>query len=366
MKTTLSCPAPAKLNLFLHVVGRRPGGMTRCAQAPGAGMPSPRLLPQSAGSAGNVSEADGMTRCAQASGAGMPSPRLLPQSAGSAGNVSEADGYHLLQTLFRFIDLHDTLHFTRREDGAVHRTNVIDGVPEEQDLCVRAAKLLQSETGCSSGVDIAVEKRIPMGGGLGGGSSDAATTLIALNRLWSLGLSRARLMQLGLRLGADVPVFVFGENAFAEGVGEVLQACPLPEAWYVVLIPPVQVPTAQIFGHPELTRDTVSITMRALFERRLLEDRQLRNDLQSVVCSLYPEVARHIAWLDNLRVGQQAAHSRETRFGKAMMTGSGSCVFAEFADRSQADAVLAQLPRDMRGVVAQGLTQHPLHDWVLD
>lgn len=293
MTRTISCPAPAKLNLFLHVLGRRP------------------------------------------------------------------DGYHLLQTLFRFIDLHDTLHFTLREDGAVRRIGAIEGVAEEQDLCVRAARLLQGETGCALGVDIAVEKRIPMGGGLGGGSSDAATTLIALNRLWSLGLSRPRLMQLGLRLGADVPVFVFGENAFAEGVGEQLQACPLQEAWYVVLFPPVHVPTAQIFAHPELTRDAVSITMRALAERRL----QLRNDLQSVVCKLYPEVARHLAWLDSLRIGQQTCGSR---CGKAMMTGSGACVFAEFADRDQAEAALAMLPQDMRGVVAQGLARHPLHDWVPD
>jgi 4-diphosphocytidyl-2-C-methyl-D-erythritol kinase len=287
----LTCPAPAKLNLFLHVVGRRP------------------------------------------------------------------DGYHLLQTLFRFIDLHDTLHFSLREDGMVRRTNAVEGVAEEQDLCVRAARLLQSETGCRLGVDIAVEKRIPMGGGLGGGSSDAATTLIALNRLWSLGLSRARLMQLGLRLGADVPVFVFGENAFAEGVGEALQAYPLAEAWYVVLFPPVQAPTAQIFAqldfaHPELTRDAVSITMRALSERQLCDERQLRNDLQSVVCKLYPEVARYIAWLGN--------------FGKAMMTGSGACVFAEFANRNQAEAVMKQLPHGMDGVVTQGLAKHPLHDWVLD
>ena len=282
MKPTLSCPAPAKLNLFLHVLGRRP------------------------------------------------------------------DGYHLLQTLFRFIDLHDTLHFTLREDGVVHRANAIEGVPEEQDLCVRAARLLQNETGCGFGVDIAVEKRIPMGGGLGGGSSDAATTLIALNRLWSLGLSRGRLMQLGLRLGADVPVFVFGENAFAEGVGEELQAYPLAAAWYVVLFPPVHVPTAEIFAHPELTRDTVSITMRALAKRQF--EQQLRNDLQSVVCGRYPEVGRYIAWLGN--------------FGKAMMTGSGACVFAEFDSRSRAEAVLQQLPHEMRGVVAQGLTRHPLHDWV--
>lgn len=274
----LTCPAPAKLNLFLHVVGRRP------------------------------------------------------------------DGYHLLQTLFRFIDLNDTLHFTLRDDGEVHRTNSVEGVPEDHDLCVRAARLLQAETGCTMGVDILIEKRIPMGGGLGGGSSDAATTLIALNRLWSLGLSRERLMQLGLQLGADVPVFVFGENAFAEGVGEALQAYSLPEAWYVVLFPPVQVPTAQIFSHPELTRDSVSITIRAL------SNQQLRNDLQFVACKLYPEVARHI---DSL-----------SRYGKAMMTGSGACVFAEFESRSQAEAVLRQLPEGMRGVVAQGLQQHPLHDWV--
>src|SRR4030067_79641 len=254
----LTCPAPAKLNLFLHVTGRR------------------------------------------------------------------KDGYHTLQTLFRFIDLHDTLHFSLRADGAVHRTNAVEGVAEEADLCVRAARLLQSETGCTAGVDIAVEKRIPMGGGLGGGSSDAATTLIALNRLWSLGLSRARVMELGLTLGADVPVFVFGENAFAEGVGEQLQACAVPEAWYVVLFPPVHVATAQIFARPELTRNTNSLTIRAL------QMAQLHNDLQPVVCDLYPEVARHLAWL-----GQ---------FAEARMTGSGACVFAGFESAEQAQAVLSQLP----------------------
>ncbi len=276
--TTLRCAAPAKLNLFLHVVGRR------------------------------------------------------------------ADGYHLLQTLFRFIDLNDTLQFTLRTDGAVRRVTPVEGVAEEQDLCVRAARLLQQETGCVLGADIAVEKRIPMGGGLGGGSSDAATTLLALNRLWNLGLSRARLMQLGLRLGADVPVFVFGENAFAEGVGEQLQAYALPEAWYVVLFPPVHVPTAQIFTHPELTRDTISITIRAL------PTAQLRNDLQPVACKLYPQVAQYLAWLQ--------------QFAPAMMTGSGACVFAAFADGEAAQAVVAKLPPDMRGVAVKGLKQHPMHDWV--
>ena len=273
----LTCLAPAKLNLFLHVVGRRP------------------------------------------------------------------DGCHLLQTLFRFIDLHDTLHFTLREDGAVHRTNSVEGVAEEQDLCVRAARLLQRETGCTSGVDIIVEKRIPLGGGMGGGSSDAATTLLALNKLWNLGLSRARLMQIGLTLGADVPVFVFGENAFAEGVGEQLQVYPLPQAWYVVLFPPVHVATALVFAHPELTRDTISLRIRGLSLQAL------HNDLQPVVCGLYPEVAQHIDWL-----GQ---------FAKARMTGSGACVFAEFASAEQAQAVLEQLPPEMRGIVARGLPHHPLRDF---
>ncbi len=274
----LTCPAPAKLNLFLHVTGRR------------------------------------------------------------------ADGYHLLQTLFRFIDLNDTLHFCLRSDGVIHRTNEVVGVAESQDLVVRAARLLQQETACALGVDITVEKHIPMGGGLGGGSSDAATTLIALNRLWSLGLNRDKLMQLGLQLGADVPVFVFGESAFAQGVGEELQAYALPEAWYVVLFPPVHVPTAKIFSHPELTRDSDSIIMRAL------STQSLRNDLQSVVCRLYPEVAVYLEALAS--------------YGEAKMTGSGACVFAEFDSQARAESVLQKLPSFMRGVAVKGLSRHPLQDWV--
>ena len=283
--TTLTCPAPAKLNLFLHVVGRR------------------------------------------------------------------ADGYHLLQTLFRFIDLSDTLHFTLREDGEVRRVNTLEGVPAEQDLCVRAARLLQRECACPLGVDISLEKRIPMGGGLGGGSSDAATTLLALNKLWKLGLSRERLMQLGLVLGADVPVFVYGENAFAEGVGEQLQTFALPEAWYVVLFPPVQVPTAQVFSHPELTRNTNSITIRALpIGQSFSTMGWLRNDLQSIVSKLYPSVAQHLAILGH--------------FAPALMTGSGACVFAEFASEAEAQQVLLQLPKEIQGVVAHGLQQHPLKGFV--
>ena len=282
---SLSCVAPAKLNLFLHVVGRR------------------------------------------------------------------ADGYHLLQTVFRFINLNDILHFSLREDGVVRRVNKLESVTEEQDLCVRAARLLQQCCTCKLGVNITLEKHIPMGGGLGGGSSDAATTLIALNQLWQLGLSRAQLMQLGLSLGADVPVFVFGENAFAEGVGEQLQAIPLPEAWYVVLFPPVHVPTALIFSHPELTRDTNSITIRALpIGQRFSTVSWLGNDLQSLVCKLYPKVAQYLAIL------------RE--FAPALMTGSGACVFAEFASEAEAQKVLQQLPKEMQGVVVQGLSHHPLKDFV--
>jgi 4-diphosphocytidyl-2-C-methyl-D-erythritol kinase len=283
---TLTCPAPAKLNLFLHVVGRR------------------------------------------------------------------ADGYHLLQTLFRFIDLNDTLHFVLRTDAEVRRVTALDGVPPEQDLCVRAARLLQRETGCGLGADITLDKRIPMGGGLGGGSSDAATTLLALNRLWKLELSRERLMQLGLTLGADVPVFLFGENAFAEGVGERLRPYPLPEAWYVVLCPPVHVPTAQIFTHPELTRNTISMTMRALpkgSDFRVGSQEGLKNDLQAVACKLYPAIADHLAWL--------------AQFAPALMTGSGACVFAEFATEAEAQAVWQQLPPNMHGFVARGLQQHPLKDF---
>ena len=283
---SLTCPAPAKLNLFLHVVGRR------------------------------------------------------------------ADGYHLLQTLFRFIDLHDTLHFTRRDDGRVIRLNALAGVADEDDLCVRAARLLQHETGCTLGVDIALEKCIPMGGGLGGGSSDAATTLLALNRLWQLDLPRARLMHLGLTLGADVPVFVFGDNAFAQGVGEQLQQYALPEAWYVVLYPPVQVPTAQIFSHRELTRNTISMTMRALPKGRNFRAGKipgLHNDLQAAACKLYPAVAEYLAWL--------------AQFAPALMSGSGACVFAEFDTEAEARAVWRQLPDTMRGYVARGLQQHPLKDF---
>jgi 4-diphosphocytidyl-2-C-methyl-D-erythritol kinase len=267
-------PAPAKLNLFLHVVGRKP------------------------------------------------------------------DGYHLLQTAFRFIDYGDELSFTLREDGMIRHLNPLSGVPPEQDLSVRAAHALQRATGCRSGVDIGLAKRLPLGGGLGGGSSDAATTLIVLNRLWRTGLSRAQLQQIALQLGADVPVFVFGRSAFAEGIGEHLQALPLPPAWYLVLVPELAVSTAEIFSAPELTRNTNAITIAAFSVG------QGRNDLEPVVCRRYPQVARHLEWLH--------------QYGDARMTGSGACVFCAFDSEQNARRVLSELPADMRGFVARGLDRHPL------
>ncbi len=259
-----------------------------------------------------------------------------------------ADGYHTLQTAFRLIDLADTLRFTSRTDDEVLLRQPLPGVPPEQDLCVRAARLLKQSTGHRGGVEIGLEKRIPMGGGLGGGSSDAATTLLALNHLWRLGLARSRLQQLALELGADVPVFVFGESAFAEGVGERLAPLALPEAWYLVLVPPVAVSTAEVFAYPELTRETKPIRITAFFDG--LKTRTLRNDLEPVVSKHYPEVARHLAWLN--------------QHGEGRMSGSGACVFAEYSTQSAAYAAQAELPRTMRGLVARGLERHPLHGLV--
>jgi 4-diphosphocytidyl-2-C-methyl-D-erythritol kinase len=287
-------PAPAKLNLFLHVVGRR------------------------------------------------------------------ADGYHLLQSVFRLIDRADTVYLELREDGRVVRESDLPGVAEEQDLTVRAARLLQAYAPEGVGVSIRLDKVLPLGGGLGGGSSDAATVLLALNRLWQVCLPRETLQELALQLGADVPVFVFGQSAFAEGVGEILHPVSVPPAWYVVLVPPVQVPTAAIFAAPELTRNTPPLKIapfsagagrpaRHGFQpegsRSLLVG---HNDLQPVVVGRYPEVARHLEWL--------------AEFGEARMTGSGACVFAAFGTQEAAHEVLRQLPESMQGFVAQGLDKHPLYD----
>ncbi|HTO42845.1 MAG TPA: 4-(cytidine 5'-diphospho)-2-C-methyl-D-erythritol kinase [Burkholderiales bacterium] len=283
--SVLRCPAPAKLNLFLLVTGRRP------------------------------------------------------------------DGLHTLQTLFRFIDYCDELTFRLRPEGEIRRVTELPGIAESDDLAVRAARLLQAETGCGLGVEIANVKRLPVGGGLGGGSSDAATTLIALNRLWDLHLARGMLQELALRLGADVPVFVFGRNALAEGVGEQLQAIELPSTWYLVLVPPVAVSTASVFAELALTRSTTPVTIRAFSEGCDPSGRFGRNDLEPVVCRRYPEVAHHLDWL--------------RRFGPAALTGSGACVYCAFDSEASARSVLAQLPAGMQGFVAAGLPQHPLLDWTL-
>jgi len=255
-----------------------------------------------------------------------------------------ADGYHLLQTVMRFIDYGDTLTFRVREDGVIARVNEVAGVPAGEDLALRAARLLQQAAGARLGADITLEKRLPLGGGLGGGSSDAATTLIALNHLWCAGFGRPQLAELALRLGADVPVFVGGENGLAEGIGERLTPLTLDPAWYLVLVPPVAVPTARIFAHPELKRDSKPIKITAFSVE------QAGNDLEPVVCREYPEVARHLAWL------KQAA--------PAWVTGTGACVFAAFPTESAARRVWQQTPGGMQGFIAQGLARHPLRQMV--
>ena len=251
-----------------------------------------------------------------------------------------ADGYHLLQTVFRFIDFADQIHLTVRYDGRIERTTALAGVAADDDLTVRAARRLQQAAGVTLGVDIAVDKQLPLGGGLGGGSSDAATVLMALNRLWQLDWPLQRLQALALSLGADVPVFIFGESALATGVGEELTPLALPPAWYVVLMPPVGVATAGIFQDQDLIRDSIPLTIPPFsFVAG-------RNDLEAVVCRHYPEVAAHLAWLKQR--------------GAARMTGSGACVFAEFGSEAEAREVLAGLPQTMRGIVARGLDRHPL------
>ena len=268
----------------------------------------------------------------------FPAPAKLNLSLLVTGR--RADGYHLLQTVFRLIDFCDVLRIAPRTDGRIVRAGAIPGVAVEDDLTVRAARALQAAAGCRLGVDIALDKRLPLGGGLGGGSSDAATVLLALNRLWGLDWPRARLQELALTLGADVPIFVFGESALATGVGEKLTALKLPPAWYVVLLPQVAVATARIFQDADLIRNSIPLTIPPF------SFAAGRNDLEAVVCRHHPAVAEHLAWLR-----QQ---------GPARMTGSGACVFAEFGDEAQARAVLNRLPQTMRGVLARGLDHHPL------
>lgn len=288
-RTLNDCPAPAKLNLFLHVTGRR------------------------------------------------------------------QDGYHLLQTVFQLIDYSDLLHFEVRNDNLIRRTTDIQSVPEESDLIVRAAKLLRtailakgnstaSTDSTRLGANIAIEKKLPMGGGLGGGSSDAATTLMALNHLWHGELSRSELMALGLQLGADVPFFLFGRNAFAEGIGETLQALDTPDLWFVIIEPGVAVPTALIFSSPELTRETkpVKMTDFSIASKKLFG----KNDLEPVAAKQFPDIANAIKWL--------------SIYGEARMSGSGACVFCGFTQENQADEVLNLVPHHWKAWKAKTLRKHPL------
>lgn len=266
-------PAPAKLNLFLHVIGQR------------------------------------------------------------------ADGYHLLQTVFQFLDYADELEFRVTHNGRLTRAEDIAGIPEARDLTLRAARLLQETAGAPRGVEIRLRKRIPPGGGLGGGSSDAATTLLALNELWGTGLSRAELAALGLKLGADVPVFIGGLSAWAEGVGEQLTSIELARPWYVVLSPPAAVSTAAVFQGLELTRYSPAITIRDFRAGRT------RNDLEPAVRRQYPEVDQALTWL--------------SRFGEARLTGSGGCAFVAVEDETEARAILGRAP--FSGFVARGMNRHPLY-----
>lgn len=269
------------------------------------------------------------------------------------------DGYHLLQTVFRLLDYYDTVHIRPRTDGIIRRVANIPNVPEDEDLCVRAARLIKQHTNSPLGADIVLQKHIPMGGGLGGGSSDAATVLLALNHLWTLGLSRKEMQILGLKLGADVPVFVFGQNAWAEGIGEELQPIALKPAWYVVLTPPVHVSTAEVFASKELTRNTIPTTIAAFSGEPSgtgSKHSRIQNDLESVVCRQYPVIASCLSWLN--------------QFSQARMSGSGASVFAEFASRAEAEAVLEKLAEEnaglsaevsVAGFLAHGLNKHPLY-----
>ncbi len=282
-----SWPAPAKLNLFLHVIGRR------------------------------------------------------------------ADGYHLLQSVFTLIDFGDSVRLQVRDDGVIRRATDHDGVPEEKDLVVRAAKLLQEKSKTDLGCNIWLDKRIPMGGGLGGGSSDAATTLMALNELWNVHLERDELQKIGLELGADVPFFIFGRTAFAEGVGESLTAVDIPALWYVVITPPVAVATARVFQSLELTRDSIPLKIADFSAVELVN---CKNDLQPVVLKAFPAVAQSYKALN--------AVSQKSIFG-ARMTGSGACVFAAFEREADArdafSAAVVTLSLEHSGFVARGLDCHPLN-----
>ncbi|MBU3070741.1 4-(cytidine 5'-diphospho)-2-C-methyl-D-erythritol kinase [Aestuariicella sp. G3-2] len=270
----------------------------------------------------------------------LPSPAKLNLFLHITGQ--REDGYHTLQTLFQLLDFGDELSFQTRNDGIITLQPDIEGVATEDNLIVKAARILQNQKPDTPlGVDIQLNKRLPMGGGIGGGSSNAATTLLALNTLWQLQLDLDTLANLGRQLGADVPVFVRGQTAWAEGIGEQLQAVEMPEYWFLVLTPNCHVSTAEIFSHKDLTRDTSNITVAAFLEQGG------HNDCQPLVLNLYPEVKKALEWL--------------SQYGDAKMTGTGACVFAPFDNKASAEAVLAKAPDSLQGFVARGVNQSQVH-----
>ncbi|MDO5640205.1 MAG: 4-(cytidine 5'-diphospho)-2-C-methyl-D-erythritol kinase [Neisseria sp.] len=254
-----------------------------------------------------------------------------------------SDGYHNLESIFCLIGLYDTVYLAVRDDNRIVLHTPAEGVTPEHDLTYRAAAALQAYTGVSKGADIWLEKNIPMGGGLGGGSSDAATVLLALNCLWRCGLPRETLIGLGLKLGADVPFFIFGRNAFAKGVGEQLSEISIPEQWYVVVKPPVHVSTAVIFSHGRLTRDSKPSIMPTFQSLQ-----PFRNDMQAVVLESYPEVLQ--------------TYQKLGSYGKPMMTGSGACLFIAFGKQADAQAVYDRISNEYEAYCVAGLARHPLLD----
>jgi 4-diphosphocytidyl-2-C-methyl-D-erythritol kinase len=255
------------------------------------------------------------------------------------------DGYHTLQTLFQLLDYGDQMRFQANTSGKITLNCQGLDIPTGENLVHRAARALQQHAGVGDGASITLSKRLPTGGGLGGGSSNAATTLLALNHLWNLEMETGELADLGLALGADVPVFVLGCSAWAEGVGEQLQALELPDCWYLVIAPDCEVSTAEVFSQRQLTRNTAPIKIAAFFKQGG------RNDCENVVRELYPEVDKALIWLNN--------------FSRARLTGTGACVFAAFESEAQAQTVVGQLPSNWRGFVARGLNCSPVHPALL-
>lgn len=288
LRSLVDVPAPAKLNLFLHIIGRR------------------------------------------------------------------ADGYHLLQSLFVLIDWHDTLHFERRTDGRLARHDLGEALPAE-DLCLRAARLLQRESGTALGADISIAKQLPAGAGMGGGSSDAATTLLALNQLWGLGWPRARLLALGLKLGADVPFFIGGRNALVEGIGERLTPVDVPIQWLAVLKPEASIATAALFASPLLVRDTEPVILESFAANAQVSEPDFgSNDLQAAAEAECAQVV-------------QAASSLHQRFGNSRMTGSGSAVFARAGTGPEPSAAMpGELAPGWSGRMCRSLVEHPLLGWAAD